>query len=863
MRVLVVPSLALTAAFCLSASLLAAQPAGTPALSGTVSDAQGGRLTGVAITLTSERLTHFITTTSGPTGDYAFDSPPPGDYQITFALERFVAATRNVTVISSAAVRLDITLQLAPIAADAVDVVAVAPLPGGGIDARRVPANVRTFDADSLEATGVRSLGNLFDDSLGSATINESTGNPHQPDLRFRGFTASPLLGLPQGLAVYQNGVRLNEPFGDTIQFDLIPDFAVRRVQLVPGATPVFGLNALGGAVSIELANGLDSAGTRVELSGGSFGRADLTAEFGRRFGNTGLYLGASRRSENGWRDESSSEIVQVMADVVRRGQRGEVGVTGLYANSDLNGNGPVPVDLLAADRSAVYTFPDTTRNELGSVQGRANILVSSALSLQAAAYVRDIRRNTLNGDAAEFESCPADPLNALLCDDETPVIDRTTGAFIPSADGMGDAAFNRTTTDGTGYGGSVQTRLTSRWQDRENVLLLGAALDDADVDFNSTTEVGSLTPARTVDGSGILIGVAGEFPDDEFNTGLTTRNRHRALYLADTLTITPRLHATLTARYTRSTIDIDDTLGMTLDGAHTFDRLNPSVGLTAEVADGTTLYASYGESSRAPTAAELSCADPEEPCRVPNAFLSDPPLAQVVSRTVEAGARGRAAGMSIGSIDWSAAFYRSRIADDIIFVASPVLIGAGYFQNAGATERRGIELDVSGAVGRARWRASYAWTRATFQSALALPSDPDVNDAATEDGMLLVESGDHLPGVPEHGFAAGATFDLHDRWTLGADLVASSSRRLLGDEGNDQPPLPGYAIVNLLTTYRFTEQLESFLRVSNLFDADYATFGTLAEVEVPLAEAPDAGTPRFVTPGAPRGIWVGLRARF
>ena len=252
------------------------------------------------------RSTHFITTTSGPTGDYAFDSPPPGDYQITFALERFVAATRNVTVISSAAVRLDITLQLAPIAADAVDVVAVAPLPGGGIDARRVPANVRTFDADSLEATGVRSLGNLFDDSLGSATINESTGNPHQPDLRFRGFTASPLLGLPQGLAVYQNGVRLNEPFGDTIQFDLIPDFAVRRVQLVPGATPVFGLNALGGAVSIELANGLDSAGTRVELSGGSFGRADLTAEFGRRFGNTGLYLGASRRSENGWRDESS-----------------------------------------------------------------------------------------------------------------------------------------------------------------------------------------------------------------------------------------------------------------------------------------------------------------------------------------------------------------------------------------------------------------------------------------------------------------------------------------------------------------------------------------------------------------------------
>ncbi len=841
----------------------AAQPADAPALSGTISDAQGGRLPGVTVTLTSERLTDVITTTSGPTGDYAFDSPPPGDYQIAFALERFATVTRNVTVITSVAARLDITLQLAAIAADSVDVVAVAPLQGSGIDSRRVPANVRTFDADDVRDSGARSLGNLFDESLGSASINETTGNPHQPDLRFRGFTASPLLGLPQGLAIYQNGVRLNEPFGDTIQFDLIPDFAIRRVQLVPGATPVFGLNALGGAVAIELANGLDSAGTRVELGGGSFGRADVTAEFGRRFGNTGLYLGASRRSEAGWRDESGSEIVQLIADIVHRGPRGEVGVTGLYVNSDLNGNGPVPVDLLDVDRPAVYTFPDTTLNELGSVQGRANILMSSALSIQAAAYLRDIRRNTLNGDAAEFEPCPTDPLNALLCDGDTPLIDRTTGAFVPSTAATGDGAFNRTLTDSTGYGGSVQARLAGRWQSRDNVLLLGAALDDTDVNFSSTTEVGTLTPTRTVAASGLLIGDANRFPDDIYNTGLTTTNRHRAVYLSDTLALTPRLHATLAARFTRSAIDIHDTLGTTLDGQHAFDRLNPSVGLTAEVADGATLYASYGESSRAPTAAELSCADPEEPCRVPNAFVSDPPLAQVVSRTVEAGARGRATSMSTGSIDWSAAFYRSRIDDDIIFVASPVLVGTGFFQNAGSTERRGIELDAAGTRGRVHWRASYAWTRATFQSMLALPSNPEVNDAATEDGLLLVEPGDRLPSVPDHGLAVALSIDLDDDWTLGADLVASSSRRLLGDEGNDQMPVPGYAIVNLLTTYRVTERLEGVLRISNLFDADYATFGVLAEVEVPLAEAPGADTPRFVTPGAPRGIWVGLRARF
>ncbi|MDP6607595.1 MAG: carboxypeptidase-like regulatory domain-containing protein, partial [Vicinamibacterales bacterium] len=161
----------------------AAQLADAPALSGTISDAQGGRLPGVTVTLTSERLTDVITTTSGPTGDYAFDSPPPGDYQIAFALERFATVTRNVTVITSVAARLDITLQLAAIAADSVDVVAVAPLQGSGIDSRRVPANVRTFDADDVRDSGARSLGNLFDESLGSASINETTGNPHQPDL--------------------------------------------------------------------------------------------------------------------------------------------------------------------------------------------------------------------------------------------------------------------------------------------------------------------------------------------------------------------------------------------------------------------------------------------------------------------------------------------------------------------------------------------------------------------------------------------------------------------------------------------------------------------------------------------------------
>ena len=856
-------TLAAGASLLLAPWLVSAQPADRPALAGTVSDPQGGRLAGVAVSLRSDRLTDFITTTSGPTGEYAIDGLSPGDYQITFLLERFTTIARNVTVVAGVASRLDVTLALAVIDAEPIEVVAVAPMSGSTVDARRVPANVRTFDADTLRETGARSLGELFDRSLGGATVNESTGNPHQPDLRLRGFTASPLLGLPQGVAVYQNGVRLNEPFGDTIQFDLIPDFAVRRVQIVPGASPVFGLNALGGAVTLELANGLDAPGAQVELTGGAFGRADVTAQYGHRWGSTGVYLGATRRSETGWRTDSGSEVVQVVADVVHRTPRAEVGVTGLYANTDLTGNGPAPVELLAADRSAVYTFPDTTRNELGFLQGRANVVLTDTTSIQANAYVRDLRRNTLNGDAAGFDACVDGSLSGLLCDGDQPIVDRATGRFVSQSAAAGDGALNRTRTAGTGLGASVQARIASQWQGRENLFLLGAALDDADVDFSSSTEVGTLTADRTVAGSGILIGTANQFPNDAFSAELSTRTRHRAVYLTDTWSLTQRLHATAAARYTRSEIDIDDRLGTALDGTHAFSRLNSSIGLTAQLTDGATWYASYGESSRAPTAAELSCADPTEPCRVPNAFVSDPPLEQVVSRTVETGVRGRTTTATVGSIDWFAAWYHSRIADDIIFIASPVLVGAGFFQNAGATARRGLELDLRGVRGGVRWHASYAWTDATFQSALSLPSDPEVNDAATESGVLRVEPGDRLPGVPAHGLAAGFSVDVRDAWMLGVAAVVSSSRQLLGDEGNDQPPVPGYGVVNVHSSYRLSEGFETLFRVTNLFDRDYATFGVLAEVEVPLREAPGATAPRFLTPGAPRGIWIGLRVTF
>ena len=224
----------------------------------------------------------------------------------------------------------------------------------------------------------------------------------------------------------------------------------------------------------------------------------------------------------------------------------------------------------------------------------------------------------------------------------------------------------------------------------------------------------------------------------------------------------------TASGRFNNVAVDIDDHLGTSLDGTHTFSRFNPSAGAVYRASDAVSLFARYSESNRAPTAAELSCADPDEPCRVSNAFVSDPPLEQAVARSVEAGLRGRwSGGGGSRQLTWSAAAYRTRIADDILFIASPKLIGTGYFQNAGDTSRVGVEVELNGRVARFDWYASYGLVEATFESPLELPGSDEANDAATEDGAIVVEPGDRLPGIPRHSFKAGVRQGITRTWDV------------------------------------------------------------------------------------------------
>ena len=886
----------------------------TVALTGRVTDAQGAVLPGVTVAASSPTPAATVTATTDGAGRYALVLAP-GVYTLTFTLGGFEPRREDVRLAAGSPRVLDVTLAVGALA-ERVDVVAVTPVPGAGIDRGRVPAAVSVIDGGDLAARGASSMADALHERLGSVTLEGATTNLFQPTLRFRGFTASPLLGLPQGIAVYQNGVRINEPFGDTVQFDLFPQFAVDRVQLSAGADPTYGLNALGGALALDLKNGFDHPGFRGELSGGSFGRYTAVAEYGVGAGPWAFYAGASRFSETGWRAESPSEVTQAFADLAYRRGGTDAGLSITWADTSLTGNAAAPVELLAVDRTAVFTFPDRTDNRLAFVQGRARTDASDTWSLQVTGYYRRLDRRTLNGDEADFGVCDDDALPdgapaQTLCfggddddddddgddddgddgddgddddddrgddggdgngddddgdddggdDDDvtaTPLVDFLSRQFITRLDAAGDAAYNRTTTLAAGYGATVQATANTRVGGRDNVFVTGVSADLADVDFTTSSEVGTLTPDRGVTGSARLASLRGLGGDDLFNTAIDTGNRAVGLYASNTLSAADRVHLTVSGRYNRATVDIADRLGTSLDGAHVFARFNPAVGAVFETGGGAAVFARYAESNRAPTAAELSCADPAEPCRVPNAFSSDPPLEQAVARSVEAGLRGRwPAG------EWSVSAYRTSIDDDILFVASPQLIGAGYFQNAGDTRRAGIDLEVNGRRARTSWYVGYGLLDATFQSPLALPGDDEVNDAATEAGAVAVEPGDRLPGIPRHSLKAGVRQAVTDAWDAAVETVVASDRVFVGDEGNDQVRLDGYGVVNLRSTYRLDQGLELFVRVENLLDARYATAGVLAELEVHLREAPDASDPRFIAPGQPRSAFAGVRVRF
>jgi iron complex outermembrane receptor protein len=716
-----------------------------------------------------------------------------------------------------------------------VEVVGVTPVDGVGVDSDQYPADVQVLiprDERGSAADAALRQG-------ASVQVSEAQGNRFQPDLLFRGAVASALLGTPQGVAVFQDGVRLNEPFGDTVNWDAVPDSAIGSVQMIPGANAAFGLNALAGVIAFRTKSGFSDSGFSVRAGSGSFGSVSGEIEQGGHHGNLAYFVTASHDQERGWRDFAPSRLDRLFGKLQQARAKGSSDLRLTLADTVVTGNGASPVQLVSFSRKAVFTHPDETRNRT-LMLASSHDAASPAGLVEGNLFVRRTLTRTGNGDASPYQPCLADP--SLLCDDtDQVVVDRGGEPARISSGHPLDAVMNHTFTAQTLLGAAAQLSRASRLFGAEHRLTVGLSLDRGVAGFSSQSELADLTPSRAAAGTGRIAA--------ESIVGVNATTSTASIFVTDLVPLTAQLTSMVAVRANRSEIRLVDRVGDELSGRHQFRGVNPSVGVTyaARVA---TLFANVSQSSRNPTPVELTCANPDDPCRLPNAFVSDPPLRQVVGRGAELGIRGR-----MPSLRWSVAAFRTLNHDDIIFISSGRQQGHGYFDNVGDTKRQGLEATVDGRLSAGLgWFANGSLLDATFHDSFTVSAP---NHPHAIDGELQVRRGDRLPLIPRRTLKGGLTWGAPDSLRLSAVVRHVSSAYFRGDEANTARPLASYTVADLSASVPLGRRLSFELSVRNVANAAYATFGTFGDATAILGDA--YSDRRFISPAEPRRLQLML----
>ncbi len=720
-----------------------------------------------------------------------------------------------------------------------VEVIGVSPLPGQGVDRNLLPYGTQVLRRETIDQANADNLGDLMNRRLPGVNRSEIQGSPFQGDLTYRGFRASGLLGAAQGLSVYLDGVRINEAFGDIVNWDLVPEFAIDSVALVPGANPAFGLNTLGGAISLTTLDGRRAPGVRADVTFGSFARKRVDASYG---GSTAegwhRYVAGTWFDEDGWRDESAGHLGLLLAKIGRSDGDTDWSIGLLSGRTRLKGNGLVPAytieehagevetepDLYAARRSAIYTYPDETRNDLLQLTLDGRHAFDAATELALLAYVRSTERRTVNGDVAD------------------------DGAQWP-------ASLNTTRTDQTAWGLAASlSRLAGGHQ-----MQFGATVDASRTSYRQDEQEATFIASRGV--------VPGE-EEPELSAKVTGDAIAFGLYGMDTWRLTPSTALTFAARYnvvrvgnTLTTVDdATDEVEQKPKEAFTYRSLNPAVGLTHVVGSGITLFGNVARNNRVPTVIELGCADPDQPCRLPAGLQSDPYLEQVVATTLEAGARWQ----PHRDHRFALSLYRTDNRNDILFGSVSATSQLGYFRNFDKTRHQGLDTQWDGRWGAVQAFATYSYLKATYEAEGTL---------RVGERNVAVTPGMRIAGLPEHTVKAGLDWRLTPTVSIGADARWESGRVVQGNEDgrieDDGGPvdvdLPSFSLLNLRAAWQPRPGVEVLVRVDNAFSRRYETYGALAET-VFDADGNYTGDGRdavFVAPGAPRAYFVTLRLRF
>jgi len=753
--------------------------------------------------------------------------------------------------------------------------------------------NVQTLTQDDIEGSVNRSLPELLKTQLASVNLNDVQNNPFQPDLQYRGFTASPLLGLPQGISVYLNGGRVNEAFGDTVHWDLMPLDAIDTVSLYSGSNPMFGQNTLGGALALTTKTGFSFNANEIDLQAGQFGQKAASMESGGHNDHWAYYVNLNHYEEDGWRDYSPSEVQQLFTSLAYKSDKMHLDMNLFMADNELLGNGASPIELLDIEgREAVYTHPDQTNNELTHVNITGDFVLTDTLSLTANMFYRDTQTQSINGDDSDFGACQFADGRVTLCEfeddddddpldsdsdgddddnDDLPVVgesddveavefigfdDDTSLADISDVDADElDGTYNTGRTDAKATGLSFQLAKQYALSGFSSEFIVGASYTKGDVNYAADTTFGILENESAKD-SRTVLPIDGLMAE-EARVRLDVDTTAWSLFFMNSTQLSSAVSLNLGGRFNRDHIVMEDLIDDgegSLDGNHRFTQFNPAVGVDITIDEQSQLNLAISQSSRTPSPAELSCADEDDPCRLPNGFVADPPLDQVVTQTIEANYT-----MRIDNIDLMLNVFHSRSKDDIIFQQAGSVASRGYFINVDETQRQGVEFSVGSTWEKLTYRLNYNYLNATYESSFTSfsPFNPQGPDR-------VVTPGDKIPGQPEHLVKLYADYTFTDKARLGAEVISASSQYFRGDEANENEKIDGYVIANIFASYRFNDTFTASLRVNNLFDKDYETFGTYGEADEVLEDIyPDVEGAEFVGPAQPRMVSMNLKARF
>ena len=722
-----------------------------------------------------------------------------------------------------------------------IEVVSPTPLPSLGIPLNQVPSNVQIGSAKEISQQGSLNLSDFLDSNLGSINTSGSVGNPYQNDVSYRGFNASPILGNPIGLSVYVDGVRFNEPFGDIVNWDLIPMNAISAINLMPGSNPLFGLNTLGGSLSVNTKNGIDFPGLKASLTGGSWGRRAFEFETGGVEKNIDYFVAGNIFHEDGWRDHSSSDVRQLFSKVRWHGDKSNLDLSVALADNDMEGTQASPMSMISNPEKA-YTYPDSIKNQMVMINLKGDYLISDTKLLAGNAYYRYNQSKSFNSNAAFDNSCFTGGVYNNTCAAATNGTDN--GSNIDAQNVLSKTIQN-------GYGGSIQLSLLGDVLSHKNQATFGASVDLSNIHFNQNGYEASLVNFETVTNNPLVL---------QTQVGLKAKTYYYGLYGTDNFALNEQINMTLSGRYNVAFVDMNGsnfngTDTNSLDGNHRYSRFNPAIGLNYNPSSKLGFYGGYNEGMRAPTPVELACANPDAPCSIATAFNSDPDLKKVVSKTWEGGVRGKL----LDNIRWNASIYQSDLTNDIQFINSGTP-GQGYFDNVGDTRRRGVELGAQTKLDRLTLIANYGFVDATYESSFTMNAQS--NSSANADGVINVNKGNRMPGIARQTLKLRGIYEVTPSWDIGSNLIAAAGQYVQGDQNNQDShgKIPGYAVVNLDSHYQLSNQWTLFAKVNNLFDKDYSTYGVLGQNIYSTTSSPDE---QFRTPSAPRAGWLGITYSF